>query len=158
MGSATVVATAFALILLMVTAYFLVAVVLATAEVVSYAQQEKLNQQELRVKTSISIENTSAVSLPPVIYAEIKNQGTASISDFKYWDVYTGNSSSDPPVYYPMGSGYSQWNKVSIIPDLINPGLLDPDEIMNISISYPGDKPRWIKIITPNGVSASAYV
>ena len=56
------IATAFALIMLIITAYFLVGVVLTTAQVVSIAQTDQINKQEERVRTSIDILNTSISS------------------------------------------------------------------------------------------------
>ncbi|MDD3977834.1 hypothetical protein L1994_07100 [Methanomicrobium antiquum] len=157
MGSATVIATAFALILLMITAYFLVAAVLTTTEIVAYAQQERLDKQEERMRTSINI-NATSVQAPSILYTEIKNDGSAVISDFKYWDVYTGDNTGSPPVHYQIGDNTGEWNISSITPDMLNPGQLDPQEIMNISIKYPDTRPGWVKIATPNGVFASSYV
>ncbi|WOF15621.1 hypothetical protein F1737_02425 [Methanoplanus sp. FWC-SCC4] len=156
MGSATIVATAFALILLMITAYFLVGVVLTTAEVVSMAQGEQINQQELRIRTSIGINQTSVLP-PETLYVEVINDGKTTISDFEYFDIYTGSNTSKTPVYYQKGDGTGEWNIVSIKPDIINPEQFDPQEIMNISVRYSGEAPAWIQITTPNGVSASAY-
>ncbi|MBN2733283.1 MAG: hypothetical protein JXQ82_00280 [Methanomicrobiaceae archaeon] len=157
MGSATVIATAFALILLIITSYFLVTAVLTTAEIVSYAQQDNLNQQEQRVRTSISITNTSLDFSSSTLYTELINDGNVAISEFKYWDVYTGNITGSFPLHYQMGNNIGEWYIVSIEPDIINPGLLDPQEVMNVSIKYPGFYPLWVQITTSNGVSASAY-
>jgi flagellar protein FlaF len=157
MGSATVIATAFALILLIITSYFLVTAVLTTTEIVSYAQQESLNQQEQRVRTSISISNTSLDFSSSILYTEIINDGNVAISEFKYWDVYTGNITGDFPLHYQMGNITGKWNIVSIEPDIINPQLWDPQEVINISVKYPGFYPLWVKVTTANGVSASAY-
>ncbi|MDD4126347.1 MAG: hypothetical protein PHV39_01500, partial [Methanomicrobium sp.] len=60
--------------------------------------------------------------------------------------------------YYLKGDAEGEWNITSISPDIINPGLLDPQEVLNISIRYQGAKPKWVQVTTPNGVSASAYV
>lgn len=157
MASASLVATAFALIMLIITAYFLVGVVLTTAEVVSTAQADQINQQEERVRTAININNTSIES-GSIIYAEIENTGSVVISDIKYMDVYTINGKSSP-IYYSQGTGTGTWSKISIEPDIINPGQWDPKEVMNISITYPGsDPPVWIQVTTPNGISDSTYI
>jgi flagellar protein FlaF len=154
MASASLIATAFALIMLIITAYFLVGVVLTTAQVVSYAQTDQVNQQELRMRTSLSI-NTADISSGNLTL-DIENTGSTIIEDFEYIDMYTVNSSTNPPIYYPMGEG--SWVIVSIIPDIINPGLLDPDEVMQVNITYTGDEPVWAKMATPNGISVSAYI
>jgi len=156
MASASLIATAFALILLIITAYFLVGVVLTTAQIVSYAQTDQVNQQELRMRTSLSINATNISE--GNLTMDIKNTGSTVIEDFEYIDMYTVNSSANPPVYYSMGEGVGTWGKVTINPDIINPGLLDPDEVMQVNITYIGDEPIWTKISTPNGISVSGYV
>lgn len=158
MASASLIATAFALIMLLITAYFLVGVVLMTAEVVSVAQTDQINQQEQRVRTSIEITNSSVISNESLIYAEVENTGSVVISEIKYMDIYTINGTSNPPTYYTQGSVTGTWNMESIEPDIINPGLWDPGEVMNISVKYYGDVPKWIQITTPNGISDSAYI
>lgn len=157
MASASLVATAFALIMLIITAYFLVGVVLTTAEVVSTAQTDQINQQEERVRTAIEIKNTS-IATGSVLYAEIENTGSVVISEIKYLDLYTINGTSNPPVYYTEGTGTGTWSQVSIKPDIINPGQWDPKEVMNLSVSYPGNDPIWVQVTTPNGISDSAYI
>ncbi len=143
--------------MLIITAYFLVGVVLTTAQVVSTAQTDQLNQQGERIRTGITINNASA-GPGSIAFAELENTGSVVISDIKYMDVYTINGTANPPIYYPQGAGTGTWSKVSIEPDIINPGQWDPMEVMNISISYPGDDPVWIKVTTPNGISDSAYI
>ena len=157
MASASLIATAFALIMLIITAYFLVGVVLTTAQVVSNAQTEQINQQEERVRTGIDIQNATIVP-GSIAYIEIENSGSVIISDIEYLDAYTINGPSNPPVYYSQGSGTGEWDKISIKPDIINPGQWDPEEILNISINYSGDSPIWVQVTTPNGISDSAYV
>ncbi|UUX91819.1 hypothetical protein [Methanoplanus endosymbiosus] len=154
MASASLIATAFALIMLIITAYFLVGVVLTTAQIVSYAQTDQVNQQELRLRTSLSI-NSANIS-EGNLTMEIENTGSTIIEDFDYIDMYTVNSSTNPPIYYSMGAG--SWSIVTINPDIINPGLLDPDEVMQVNITYTGDAPIWAKMATPNGISVSAYI
>ena len=157
MASASLVATAFALIMLIITAYFLVGVVLTTAEVVSTAQRDQINQQEERVRTAIQIINTS-IAPGSILYAEIENTGSVVISGIKYMDIYTISEASNPPTYYVQGTGTTTWSQISIKPDIINPGQWDPNEVMNISLSYSGDAPKWIQVTTPNGISDSAYI
>lgn len=157
MASASLIATAFALIMLIITAYFLVGVVLTTAQIVSIAQTDQINQQEERVRTAIEI-NNSSVAPGSIVYAELENTGSVVISEIKYMDVYTINGTSNPPVYYSQGTGTGTWSRVSIEPDIINPGQWDPKEVINISISYPGDAPIWVQVTTPNGISDSAYI
>lgn len=156
MASASLIATAFALIMLIITAYFLVGVVLTTAEVVSTAQSDQLNQQEERIRTGVSILNTTIDS--GVLYAEIQNTGSVEISDVKYMDIYTINNSANPPVYYARGTGAGTWSLVSRDLDIINPGMWDPKEVINISVRYPGTDPLWMQVTTPNGISDSTYV
>ena len=157
MASASLIATAFALIMLIITAYFLVGVVLTTAQVVSIAQTDQINQQEERVRTSITINNAS-IAPGSILYAEIENSGSVSISEIKYMDVYTINETKNPPLYIPQGTGTGTWSFNTLEPDIINPGQWDPREVMNISVRYLGDEPVWIQVTTPNGISDSAYI
>ena len=47
---------------------------------------------------------------------------------------------------------YDVTTHCTIVNDLVNKGMWDPTEIMNVSIS--GSNPEWVKFVTPNGVSA----
>ncbi len=55
----------------------------------------------------------------------------------------------------------NEWTVVNITPDLINPGIFDPDEQMKIVVRvYPPIKENsthWLKIVTPNAVSDARY-
>jgi len=46
---------------------------------------------------------------------------------------------------------------VSITPDEVHPGELDPGETLNLSVTY-DIIPTWVQVVTPNGVSGSAYI
>ncbi len=129
------------------------------------------DMQNGKLKTEIEIVNVS-VSDAQNITVVINNTGKTKIlnDDFKYIDVF---------VYYDIISaaeGYTfkripytekyppennSWTVVSISPDSVNPRNFDPDEQMKIWIRV---LPRiengttgWIKVVTPNGISASSY-
>ncbi|MDT8357390.1 MAG: hypothetical protein RQ758_02680 [Methanomicrobiaceae archaeon] len=157
MGSAALVATAIALVLLLITAYVIVGGTLATAQVVSLAQDDKVDRQETRIHTSISITGTALSDTNPELYVLVENTGSETITDLAHMDVLL--ISRAEPVYYPSGSGSGTWSVVEIIPDQVHPGALDPDEVMNISVRYVSpDSPFWVKVITPNGVYDSSYI
>lgn len=157
MGSAALVATAIALVLLIITAYVIVGGTLATAQVVSLAQDEKVNRQETRMHTSISITGTSLSETGSELNVLVQNTGSETITDLSHMDVLL--ISDAEPVYFPEGSGQGTWSVVEIVPDLIHPRALDPDEVMNISVQYtPANTPTWVKVITPNGVYDSSYL
>ena len=69
-------------------------------------------------------------------------------------------NTTNPSVYWIKYNGTGVgWNSTILTPDDINPGLLDPDETMRITINMGTyDFPDWVKVTTPNGVSSSKYV
>ncbi len=153
MGTATLVATGIALVLLVVTAYVLVDGTTGTAVTLANAQSEVQALHEKRIRTSISI--LSAEGSNPV-YLLVENTGSETVSDFDHIDVFVIEESV--PERYPRGTGAGTWQLVSITPDLVHPNQLDPGEIMNISIEIGSGTPLWVQLTTGNGVSDSYYL
>jgi len=152
MGSAALISSAIALILLVIVAYFLVGTTLTTAEIVGSALDDKVQIQEIRMKTSIDITDLNMGAGDSVLNLLIENTGDEIISDFTHFDVYiVSNSSPYEPEYIP------KWEKEGISPDLIHAGQLDPGEVMNISVETTS-RPLWVQVTTANGVSTSRYV
>lgn len=155
MSAGPLVASGIGILLLVVTAYVLVGGTLATTEVVVEAQSNLAMNQEVRMRTAIGIQNTTIVD-NQTLYVEVKNTGSEPIVDLSSVDVYL--QIENAPVYVPYGAGLFHWNKENITPDEIHPGAFDPGETLNISVPYDIDaNPTWVQVVTPNGVSCSAY-
>ena len=156
MSAGPLIASGIGILLLIVTAYVLVGGTLATTEVVVEAQSNLATHQEARMRTAITILNTTILNTTPAdktLYVEVKNTGSEPIIDLSSVDVYL--MSEGVPVYVPYGNR----NTVEIVPDAVHPGTFDPGETLNLSIAYTEDaNPTWVQVVTPNGVSSSAYI
>jgi flagellar protein FlaF len=152
MGAGTVIATAIAITLLIITGYVLIGGTLSTARVVALAQQAAAAKEVEKIHTRIEILNATTNSTDARTYIEVKNTGSVVLGDFDHMEVYLLQGLI-PRTFTSIPGNYT------ISPDGVNPGLLDPDEVANISVSYDqtlGD-PTWVKVTTANGVSASKY-
>lgn len=108
------------------------------------------------MRTAIEIQET--VIDNQTLYVKVKNTGSESIVDFPSIDVYL--QVEGEPVYVPYGTDLNHWSKVSIEPDGVHPGQIDPGETLTISITYAVGvtPPTWVQVVTPNGVTGSAYI
>lgn len=156
MSAGPLVASATGIALLIVTAYVLIGGTLSTTEVMAEAQSNLVAYQEARMRTAIEIQET--VIDNQTLYVKVKNTGSESIVDFPSIDVYL--QVEGEPVYVPYGTDLNHWSKVSIEPDGVHPGQIDPGEILTISITYAVGvtPPTWVQVVTPNGVTGSAYI
>lgn len=156
MSAGPLVASATGIALLIVTAYVLIGGTLSTTEVMAEAQSNLVAYQEARMRTAIEIQET--VIDNQTLYVKVKNTGSESIVDFPSIDVYL--QVEGEPVYVPYGTDLNHWSKVSIEPDGVHPGQLDPGETLTISITYAVGvtPPTWVQVVTPNGVTGSAYI
>lgn len=155
MGAGTVIATAIAITLLIITGYILIGGTLSTARVVALAQQAAADREAEKIHTRIEVVDASTNTTDALAFVEVKNTGSVVLGDFDHMEVYLLQSGT--PRTYTNLSG--KWT-YTITPDAIHPRLLDPDEVANISVSYDqalGD-PAWVKVTTANGVYASAYM
>ncbi|GAB7015959.1 hypothetical protein [Methanogenium cariaci] len=161
MGSANLITTAIALVLLIVTAYVIVGAIIATSEIVTMSQTERFSFQESRMHTSIDIFNITVSNETHVLDMIVNNSGNEKISQFKYVDIYIVNSDAQPILipYTKTPGTENTWNLSQITPDIIHPNELDPGESATMTITYAaGITPVWIKVTTPNGVYDSAYI
>ncbi|KQC03873.1 MAG: hypothetical protein APR53_00400 [Methanoculleus sp. SDB] len=157
MGSASLVASAIALILLLITAYVIVGGTLSTAEIIAFAQHEQAAQQEIRMRTSIEIVSATLTAGASPLVVEVRNVGQEPVSGFDNMEAYL--VFADEPVLHPYGSGAGYWAYGGIIPDSIHPHQLDPDEVLTMSVAYSGvTAPVWVQVTTDRGVYDSAYV
>jgi len=159
MGGASLIGSAIALVLLILTAYIVIGGILSTTEIVSVAQSDQFHQLETRMRTAIEITDTTIVD-DTILYLKLNNSGGETLLMYKYFDVYTLTGTSVEPVYYSYVSSApaaGEWTYISITPDLIHPNELDPGEVMNISVICT-ETPTWIQITTGNGVYDSVYL
>ena len=155
MSAGPLVASGVGILLLVATAYVLIGGTLATTEVMVEAQSNLAANQEVRMRTAIAIPNTTLNGTN--LYVEVKNTGSEPVVDIPSIDVYV--QSNGEPVYIPYGAGTNRWERGNIAPDAVHPGQLDPGETLNLSVTCTEDgTPTWVQIVTPNGVSSSAYI
>ncbi|KAF5032661.1 MULTISPECIES: flagellar protein FlaF [unclassified Methanoculleus] len=149
MSVGPLVASGIGILLLVATAYILVGGTLATTEVMVEAQNNLAVHQETRMRTAIAIQNTTIAG--QTLYVEVKNTGSEPIVEISSLDVYL--LSGGVPVYVPYGN----WSRVSITPDDIHPGGLDPGETLTLAVGFKDENATWVQVVTGNGVSSSAY-
>jgi len=157
MGFATVAATLVSITLIMTLLYISLISTSELTETISCSLKKMSDSEEERMKTMININSTSGVG--HVLYVDVANTGHTTIRDFPKMDVIVTNT-TNPSVYWIKYNGTGVgWTSTILTPDDINPGLLDPDETMRITINMGTyDFPDWVKVTTPNGVSSSKYV
>ncbi|HUK39237.1 MAG TPA: flagellar protein FlaF [Methanomicrobiales archaeon] len=157
MGAGTIIATAIAIMLLIVTGYVLIGGTLTTARTIAMAQRDAADQQVVKANTRIEILNATLDAPDGQTFVEVKNAGSVTISDFAHMDIYLLQGGA--PYVYLNASGALNWT-YTISPDAVNPTFLDPGEVANITVKYDnahGD-PSWVKVITGSGVYTSAYI
>lgn len=153
MAAGTIIATAIAIILLIITGYVLIGGILSTAQTVVAAQKAAADQEARRIHTGIEIINASTNTGTDQTFVEVKNTGSEVVGDFGHMEVYLLQG----------GSPYTYTNRYwtyTLSPDEVHPRLLDPDEVANITVPYDSLKgsPTWVKVTTSNGVYDSAYI
>jgi flagellar protein FlaF len=164
MGVGTIIASAIAIILLIITAYVLIGGTLSTAKTAVLAQRSVSEQENQRIHTRIEIINASTNLGDHTTFVEVKNTGSEIVRDFNHTEVYLLQGGT-PYTYTNLSAPYNWVYRIRspdlIHGDTIHPGLLDPDEVANISIRYDdarGEPPAWIKIAIANGVYDSVYI
>lgn len=157
MGSASLIASAIALILLLITAYVIVGGTLTAAEIIAFAQHEQVAQQEIRMRTSIEIVSASLTMGASPLVVTVHNIGQEPVTGFENMEAYL--VFADEPVLHPYGAGAGYWSYGGITPDSIHPHQLDPDEVLTMSVAYSGvTPPVWVQVTTDRGVYDSVYI
>ncbi|MDD3247826.1 MAG: hypothetical protein PHF18_13415 [Methanosarcina sp.] len=127
------------------------------------------NKNEM-LKTEIEITGISTDMANMTVQASLQNTGSTKIGDFTYMDVivtYQNESGDMKTIWIPYQEGEipsnDRWTKMDIVPDLINPGILDPGERMELQIRLDASDPpgsstaNWLLVAAPNGIKASRY-
>jgi archaeal flagellar protein FlaF len=153
MAAATLVASAVGILILIVTAYVVMGGTIALSETVTTSQKALAEQEAARLHTTLEITGASVVDPLKVTFLEVKNIGSEPVRSPDEIGIILLQSGE--PVYYTNSSG-TWWYLIS--PDAIHPGQLDPDEVMNISVTYTGVAPTWAKVVTGNGIYDSIYL
>jgi flagellar protein FlaF len=157
MGAGTIIATAIAITLLIITGYVLIGGTLSTARIVALAQQAAAAQETQRIHTQIEIFSATTNTSTSTTFIEVNNTGSEVVRNFDHMEVYLLQNGT--PYMYRNQSGPGSWTYTIEPPDQVNPGLLDPDEVADITVSYDQTKGNAtrVTVITANGVSASKY-
>ncbi|MDD1657341.1 MAG: hypothetical protein LUQ41_02655 [Methanomicrobiales archaeon] len=153
MAAATLIASAVGIVILIITAYVVMGGTVSLVEQATTSQKDLTDRQVERINTGVAITGASADDLLKVVFLDVENTGGETVRDPGEMAVFLLHNGE--PVYYTNSSG-AWWYRIS--PDTIHPNQLDPDEVMNISVTYTGDEPTWAKVVTENGVYDSAYL
>jgi len=153
MAAATLVASAVGILILVITAYVVMGGTITLSETVTTSQKALVGQEAARLHTRVEITGASVVDALKVAFLEVKNTGSETVRNPDEMGLILLHSGE--PVFYTNSSG-TWWYRIS--PDAIHPGQLDPDEVMNISVTYTAVAPTWAKVVTGNGMYDSAYL
>jgi flagellar protein FlaF len=153
MAAATLIASAVGILILIVTAYVVMGGTVALVEQSVTSQRDLSERQVERIHTSVEITSASKDDLSKVVFLEVENAGEETIPSPGQMAVLLMHTGE--PVCYTNSSG-AWWYRIS--PDLIHPKQLDPDEVMNISVTYTREEPTWVKVVTGNGIYDSMYL
>ena len=171
MGFGTIFATIAMVVILGTSSYLFITGALVTMDTLSSSLKEINEIDNAKLKTEIEIVNVTTDGNND-INVTINNTGATKIlnSEFEHIDVF---------VYYDVvgaSKGYvflwlpytetsppenDHWRVESISPDLINPGIFDPDEQMEIWIkvqqNIDTDSTNMLKVVMPNSVSDAKH-
>lgn len=151
MAFASIISSAIGIILLIITAYVLVAGVLTTTQVAMTAQSDMTAVHMKMLGTSIAVDSSSVEnSSPNILYLNLVNSGSEPV-DLSTLNVFLEVQNS-APVLISKGSVTNTW---SILPDVKQ---WQPTEILNMSVRYSGTYPVIVQVTTGNGVSAITKV
>ncbi len=133
----------------------------------SFSEMQENKNEMLKTEIEVMKPTTDGVD----ILLPLRNTGAVKIGDFEYMDVivlYCNSSNSTKTVWIPYQEenttlAENHWKVKSISPDLINPGIFDAGEQMEMHIRLSASDPigncsdNWIQVSTPNGAVDSIY-
>jgi len=155
--ASSLISGAVALLLILTGGYVIAAGILSIAETTMNSQIEMTAVEEKILQTKLtSLYSEVGESGPPYsLVIGVANNGSTIFggSDFEKMDLYIYNGSET--ARYNTSS--TKWN-YTFVNDRINTKMWDPNEIINVSISVPGNRPLWAKFSTPNGITTSLYL
>lgn len=158
--ASSLISGAISLLLILIAGYVIATGILTIGETMIYTQSDMASNQESIKQTVISANSTySGTTLLVYVY----NEGSTSFTtkDFENMELYV----------YPEVSGKiryieSDFGDIKITDDvgkedywdIVNVGMWDPSEALEISILGFSSKPDRVKFVTSNGVSAYSNV
>lgn len=157
--ASSLISGAVSLLLILIAGYVIATGILTISETLIYTQTDVSFNQENIAQTDISLDSSySDTTLSMIVY----NNGSTSFTskDLENMELFV----------YHEGSGISHYTKgmcsrfdISTdagkeYRDIINIGIWDPSEALEISINGIASKPDRVKFITSNGVTASSSV
>ncbi|MDD1634697.1 MAG: flagellar protein FlaF [Methanomicrobiales archaeon] len=153
MSAATLIASAVGILILIITAYVVMGGTITLVDTVTASQKALTERQVDLIHTRIEITGASADDILNQVFLDVENTGSETVTGLDGMAVLLLHNGE--PIYYTNSSG-AWWYRIS--PDTVHPNQLDPDEVMNLSVTYTGDTPTWVKVVTENGVYDSAYL
>ncbi|MBE0516097.1 MAG: hypothetical protein IBX41_01730 [Methanophagales archaeon] len=179
MGFGTIFATLAMVVIIGISSYLFTTGALFTMDTLSDSLKKINEIDNARLKTEIEIGNVSVTTTGnySIINLTLNNTGATKIlnSDFEHMDIFlcyhndTGAGTItihrripyNDTNYNSSALQDNEWTVVNITPDLINPGIFDPDEQMKIVIQVEpainSTIQNWLKVVTPNGVFDAKY-
>lgn len=152
--ASSLVAGAVSIILILIAGYVIGSGILAIGETTVLVQTEVAQNQEQLLQTSIAIDAYYDAS--NVLWVNVTNTGSTSFSpkDFSKMDIFVYDATNKISRY-----GNSSFTPFAInaTTDVINQGMWDPSEVLEMKKNL-ADIPKWVKFVTPNGVSASTNI
>lgn len=142
---------AVAVILILISGYIIVGGILSISETVFYTQSEMTSLHQKYLNTKITILYTESDENSFLI--GVANNGSTSFGgvDYDKMDLFIGYE--DAPLEHRT---LTSSDANSIINDRVNRKMWDESEIINLTRTTAPHKPVWVKLVTPNGVTASA--
>ena len=166
MGFGTVIASMLSVAILLLASYVCSSGGFYMADVLANSVMEMQENENEIMKTDIEITNISANEAG--IFVSLNNTGSTKVGDYDYMDVivkYSNTSGIAKTMWIPYQGDPdtlgNKWTVRNISPDLVNPGILDPGEEMELQIlledSLENKSVNWLLVAAPNGVKASGY-
>jgi archaeal flagellar protein FlaF len=107
-----------------------------------------------RLHTNIKIVNATLNGTDSKVHLTVENTGETKLSDFSHWDVIVVNNSqaNSQSSYLKKDEGFDIiFNNSG---DLMNPGILDPGESIDLKLSDFDSRDLYITVITENGIAS----
>ena len=165
MGFGTVIASMLSVAILLLASYVCSSGGFYMADVLANSVMEMQENENEILRTGIEITNISADEAG--VFVSLHNTGSTKVGDYDYMDVivkYSNASGNTKTIWIPYedaGAFENKWIVGNISPDLVNPGILDPDEEMKLQIlledSLENESINWIMVVAPNGARNSGY-